>query len=75
MEARSVLDDENPVALNYDEILAKLKGRPKKLSKINEDIFLLIHEDEVEDEVIECENLNFEIGTYTRNSKLSISSC
>ena len=60
-EARSLLDDENPVILNYDKALAKLKEKHKQLTKINEDIFLLISEDEVEEEVIECENLNSEI--------------
>ena len=44
--------------MNYDKALAKLK---EKQTKINEGIFLLISEDEVEEEVIECENLNAEI--------------
>ena len=57
-EARILLEEEVSTVLNVDKILTKLKDKEKLLSEIDKEIFLLISEDEVEQEVNRIEALN-----------------
>ena len=63
-EARILLEEEVSTVLNVDKILTKLKDKEKLLSEIDKEIFLLISEDEVEREVIDCEDLKSEIQSF-----------
>ena len=60
-EAKTEIDSEEASSIKIDQISVALKEKLKLLTAIDQEIFLLVKDDEVEAEVLECEELKSRI--------------
>ena len=60
-EAKTEIDSEEASSIKYDQISVALKEKLKLLTEIDQEIFLLVKDDEVEAEVLECEELKSKV--------------
>ena len=60
-EAKSLIDSEEPLVSRIEYLTLSLKEKLTLMSKVDDEIFNLIDDDEIEGEVFECEELKSEI--------------
>ena len=60
-EAKTEIDSEEASSIKIDQISVALKEKLKRLTAIDQEIFILVKDDEVEAEVLECEELKSRI--------------